>query len=61
MIRIEQGSRWVRSKHTEYITILEALFDRITMGVGGGDRKKPQKDCMGWPQVANAYAVSQGK
>jgi hypothetical protein len=61
MISLEQGCRWVGSRHTEYITILAAQFDRITMAVGSGDRKKPQQDCMGWPQVANAYAVSQGK
>jgi len=31
------------------------------MAVGSGDREKLQQDCMGWPQVADAYAVSQGK
>jgi hypothetical protein len=61
MIRIEQGRRWVRSRHTEYITILAALFDRITMAVDSGDRKKPQQYCMEWPQMADVYAVSQGK
>ena len=43
MIRIKQGSRWVRSTHTEYITILAALFDRIIMAVGNGDMKTPPK------------------
>jgi len=30
------------------------------MAVGNGDVKTPQQDCMGWPQLVNAYAVSQG-
>jgi len=44
MIRIKQGSRWVRSRRTEYRTILSALFDRIIRAVGNGDMKTPQDD-----------------
>jgi hypothetical protein len=56
-IRIKQGSRCVGSRHTAYITILAALFDRIIMAVSSEDRRNPQQDRMGLPQGADAYAI----